>query len=194
VRTAASEGFPKRLQLGQQPNCKELKMNRRMIPALLVTGFLAAAGPVAAATAAPSSSANGVPPSDVSGGGTLTNFCDFAVDYTVTGKAKAITKPNGDRIFTSPGQRITLSANGKTVSYVITGSRFERDVVVEGETITEVEVKGRNILINEIGVTQTSGIFLVVGNFDFSLNETGEDRGFNPAGPGQVVDVCQALS
>ena len=169
-------------------------MNRRLIPALLVTGFLAAAGPVAAATAAPPSSANGVPPSKVSGGATLTNFCSFPVKYTVTGKAKAITKPNGDRIFTSPGQRITLSANGKTVSYVITGSRFERDVVVKGEAITEVEVKGRNILINERGVTETSGIFLVVGNFDFALNATGEERGFDPDGKGKVTDVCKALS
>ena len=169
-------------------------MNRRMIPAVLVAGLVAAAGPVAAANAAPPSSANGVPPIEVSGGATLTNFCKFPVTYTVTGKAKAITKPNGERIFTSPGQRITLSANGKTVNYVITGSRFERDVVVGGVTTTEVEVKGRNILINEIGKTMISGIFLVVGNFNFEFVDGVESRSFNPKGPGQVTDVCEALS
>ncbi|MET4134157.1 hypothetical protein [Pseudarthrobacter sp. PvP090] len=174
-------------------------MNRRLIPAVLVAGLVAAAGPVAAANAAPPSNANGAPPSDAGGGGTLENFCNFddVVAYTVTGKTKLITKPDGQRTITSPGQRITLSANGKTVSYVITGTRFERDVVVSGEKITEVEVKGRNILINQIGTTETPGIFLVVGNFDFALDADGFEvpgRGFNPDGPGQVTDVCRALS
>ena len=173
-------------------------MNRRMIPAVLVAGLVAAAGPVAAATAAPPSSANREAPDDVKDSGTLTGFCaDFAVDYVLTGKTKTITKPDGQRIVTSPGQRITLSANGKTVSYVITGTRFERDVVVNGKKITEYEVKGRNILLNLQDDTETPGIFLVVGNFDYALDADGievPDRGFDPKGPGQVTDVCEALS
>lgn len=162
-------------------------MNRRLIPAVIVAGLVATAGPVAAANAAP--------PTDVSGSGTLQNFCTFDVAYTLTGSTKTITKPDGQRIITSPGQRVTLSANGNTVSYVITGTRFERDVVVDGETITEVRVEGRNILTNPIGTTETPGLFLVVGNFDYALDANGaEVRGFDVNDPGQVTDVCEALS
>lgn len=162
-------------------------MKLRLIPSVLVAGLFATAAPVAAANAAP--------PEDASGGGTLTNFCTFPVEYTLTGKTKVITKPNGQRIITSPGQRITLSANGNTVSYVITGTRFERDVRVNGETITEVEVKGRNLLTNPIGISERPGLFLVVGNFDYALDAAGEEvRVFDANGPGKVTDVCAALA
>ncbi|MGM0931056.1 MAG: hypothetical protein ACQEXN_15315 [Actinomycetota bacterium] len=160
-------------------------MKRWRIPTVLIAGLVATAGPVAAANAAP--------PSDVSDSGTLSDFCTFPVEYTLTGKSKVITKPDGQRIITSPGQRITLSANGNTVSYVITGTRFERDVVANGETTTEVEVKGRNILINSIATSERPGIFLVVGNFNFALDAAGDEvRVFD--GRGQVTDVCEALS
>jgi hypothetical protein len=172
---------------GQEPNRKEFEMNRRLIPAILVTGLVMTAGAVAGAHAAP--------PTDASGGGKLVNFCTFDVNYTLTGKTKTITKPDGQRIITSPGQKITLFTDTKTVSYVITGTRFERDTTVNGETITEIEVTGRNILLNEIGKTQIPGLFLVVGNFNYSLRPGFvEDRPFDPNGPGQVTDICEALS
>lgn len=162
-------------------------MKFRLIPSVLVAGLFATAAPVAAANAAP--------PKDASDAGTLTNFCTFPVEYTLTGKTKLITKPNGQRIITSPGQRITLSANGNTVRYVITGTRFERDVQVNGETITEVEVKGRNLLTNPIGISERPGLFLVVGNFDYALDAAGEEvRVFDANGPGKVTDVCAALA
>lgn len=172
-------------------------MNRRLIPALLVAGLVVAAGPVAAANAASPRSANGEAPEDVKDGGTLTGYCaDFDVDYVLTGKTKTITKPDGQRIITSPGQRITLSVQGgKSVSYVITGTRFERDVVVKGKKITEYEVKGRNILLNLQEGTETPGLFLVTGNFDYALDaDFVEVRGFNPEGKGKVTDICKALS
>lgn len=164
-------------------------MKRKLIPTLLVAGL------VATAAATPVAAANGTPPGDASGGGTLENYCSFDVGFTLTGKSKLITKPNGQRIITSPGQRITLTANGKTLSYVITGTRFESDVQVNGETITEVKVTGRNILTNPIGVSVRPGLFLVVGNFNYALDAAGEEvRVFNANGPGKVTDVCQALS
>jgi hypothetical protein len=172
-------------------NYKELRMNRRLIPAVIVAGLVAAASSVTAANAAPPTDAGFGPIS-------LGKVCTFdaSVTATVTGKTKTITKPDGQRIITSPGQRITLFANGKTVSYVITGTRFERDVTINGAPAVEVKVTGRNILVNGPG-TETPGIFLVVGNFDFALTpapESAEVRGFNPNGPGQVIDVCKALS
>ncbi|WP_394252747.1 hypothetical protein [Arthrobacter pityocampae] len=162
-------------------------MKNRLIPAVLIAAFVASAGPVATASAAP--------PTDAGGSGTLSGFCSFDVGYTVTGKSKTITKPSGERIITSPGQKVTLSANGTTVSYVITGSRRETDVTVGGEVITEVQVKGRNILVNPIATSENPGLFLVVGNFNYALDANGvEVRTFNVDGPGQVTDICQVLS
>lgn len=167
-------------------------MIRRLIPTVLVAGLIAAAAPVAAANGA---APEGAAPEEFTDSGTLENFCDFDVEYTLTGKTKEITKPNGQKIITSPGQRITLSANDNTVSYVITGTRFEREVEVDGETITEIEVKGRNILINLIGDSENPGIFFVVGNFNYALDEAdSEFRVFDADGPGRVIDVCEALS
>ncbi|MBG6224802.1 hypothetical protein IWX63_001364 [Arthrobacter sp. CAN_A2] len=162
-------------------------MKNRMIPAVIIAAFVATAGPLATANAAS--------PTDAGSSGTLAGFCSFDVAFTVTGKTKTITKSPTERLITSPGQKVTLSANGKTVSYVVTGSRLEKDVTVGGRKITEVQVRGRNILLNAIGVTETPGLILVVGNFNYALDSAGNEvRGVNVNGPGQVTNVCQVLS
>jgi hypothetical protein len=166
-------------------------MKRWLIPTVLVAGLVATAGPVAAANGAPAA-ANGEPPTVIiDGSGTLTGFCNFKVKFEVTGKTKVITTGNERTITTSPGQEITLSAKGESVTFVLTGVRFER---TEGGT-TEVKVTGQNILINPIKTSKNPGIFFTVGNFNFALDAGGnEERPFNEDGPGQVTDVCAALS
>ncbi|QTG79550.1 hypothetical protein [Arthrobacter crystallopoietes] len=167
-------------------------MKHWLIPTAVVAGLIATASPVSAA--------NGVAPINVGGSGDLDGFCDFEVDFTLTGKSKVIETGNERRIITSPGQKITLTANGKTFTSVITGVRFERDVVVNGETIIETEVRGRNILTNPLPTPESPGsarpgLFLVVGNFNFAVDEDGNEvRVFNADGPGKVTDVCAALS
>ena len=165
-------------------------MKQRLIPAVLAAGLFATVGPTAAVNAAP--------PTDAGDSDTIAGVCSFLepVEYTLTGKTKTITRPDGQRIITSPGQRITLTANRKTVTYVITGTRFERDVVVDGQQITEIRVEGRNLLVNGPGA-ERRGIFLVVGNFNYALDANFNEvkgRGFNVNGPGQVTDVCAALT
>jgi hypothetical protein len=158
-------------------------MKRWLIPTVVVAGLVATAGPVAAA--------DGEPPAIIDSSGTLRGFCKFKVTYTVTGQTKVIETGDERTIVTAPGQKITLTANGKSVTFVITGTRFER---TEGD-VTEVEVTGQNILLNRIGKTEDPGIFYTVGSFDFALDAKGNEvRGFDADGQGQVTDVCAALS
>jgi len=159
---------------------------KRFFPlAVLVLSTLGfSAAPAAAAPATPKG------PPAVIDSGTLVGFCSFEVPYSVTGKTKVITTGTARTITISPAQKITLQNGKKTVSYVITGTRRE---VVRTDGNLDVNVTGRNILINNQSTAQP-GIFLVVGNFNFVLTpKGGEVTPFNPA-DGQVTNICEALA
>ena len=123
-------------------------------------------------------------------------FCAFQVDYVLTGKSKTIVTPGG-RTITSPGQKITLSNGSKSVSYIITGVRREVDTLgPTGDKRIEVTLTGRNIVFNSVD-SQRQGLFLLVGDFNYALNNLGgnqfsESRPFS--GAGQVTDICEVLA
>ncbi|MET3721785.1 MULTISPECIES: hypothetical protein [unclassified Arthrobacter] len=95
-------------------------MKRLRVLTALISGLILGIGPTA--NAAPSG-----PPVPVAG--TFTVHCGptnggFDVTEVVTGSAKNIVKPDGTIISTSPNLKITLTANGKTLNYVVTGVLF----------------------------------------------------------------------
>jgi hypothetical protein len=149
-------------------------MKRWLISAAIVAGIIVSAGPAAAA-----------PPDPVDATFPL-DGCTFPVEIHVVGKTKTIALGGGRFIVPAPGQKATLTANGKTVEYVITGT-FHQQVMEDGSS--EFKVTGRNILTRP----PTNGIFLTIGNFNFAVNADGsEQRPF--AGSGQVVNICDLLA
>ena len=83
-------------------------MKRWLISAAIVAGIIASAGPAAAA-----------PPDPVDV--TFTNTdCGFPVEIHVVGKTKTIDHGGGRFIVPAPGQKATLTANGKTFTQPIT--------------------------------------------------------------------------
>lgn len=158
-------------------------MKRWLISAAIVAGIIVSAGPAAAA-----------PPDPVDV--TFTNTdCDFPVEIHVVGKTKTIDY-GGRFIVTSPGQTATLTANGKTVEYVITGT-FHVQVMANGSQ--EFKVTGRNILFRPTAPNPIppndpgTGIFLTRGNFNFAVDADGNElRPF--AGSGKVINICDVLA
>lgn len=115
----------------------------------------------------------------------------FEVTAQLTGKSKEIFLRGDRKIQISPATTITLSANGKTLSYVITGAAHIQ-VLADG-TEEEVRSTGKNLLIVPYVERQHSeGLFLTTGNVNYARTTSGgEIRLFS--GPGQVVDVCALL-
>ncbi len=88
---------------------------------------------------------------------------------------------NGIVISTSPGLKITLTANGKTLKYVITGvSRY----AFLSDRI-EVTSTGRNLLL----LPSPDGLYLTTGNVNFALTlDLKELRRFS--GSGTATNIC----
>jgi hypothetical protein len=123
---------------------------------------------------------------------TFSGVCSFDVYVILEGKSKDIVFD--DRaIFVAPDQKVTLSANGKTLEYVITGVRQEVKLA-DGTYLSTVT--GRNVLVNSIGASERPGFWLVVGTFHYILTAPNGDEvePFNLDGPGQVTDVCALLA
>jgi hypothetical protein len=129
------------------------------------------------------------------------------VEGSASGKAKDIRTGAGSIISISPGAKVTYRnpLNERTLTYVITGSshitseQISTDPVIRRET---VRVTGRNLLTRTL---EQEGIYITIGNFSFvrTVNEMGpgpeddvvtivEEFDFN--GPGQVINVCDALA
>jgi hypothetical protein len=158
-------------------------MKRWLISAAVVAGLIVSAGPAAAAQP----TTPGTDPVDL----TFTNTdCSFDVDIHVVGKGKTIDFGDGRLILPSPGLTATLMANGKTVEYVITGT-FHVQVLADGNQ--KFKVTGRNLLFRPAPPNPNdAGIFLTTGNFNFIVDEDGNEvTGF--AGSGPVVNVCDVL-
>lgn len=116
----------------------------------------------------------------------------FEVTAQLTGKSKEIVSDDGNRkIQISPATTITLSANGKTLRYVITGVTH---IQVQPDGSEEVRSTGKNLLIvPNVEDQHVEGLFLTTGNVNYARTPSGgEKRLFS--GPGQVVDVCAALA
>lgn len=154
-------------------------MKRSLLFTALAAGIIVSAG---SATVAPAVASG--PPTRVDETPFVLDNCGFDVVAQLTGKTKTIELPDGGLIISSPGQKVTLSAHGKTVNYVITGTshvQFLADRI-------EVKQTGRNVLL----LPAPDGLFLTVGNVNFALNLDGsEQRRFS--GSGQVTDVCAVL-
>src|SRR5688572_28888472 len=69
----------------------------------------------------------------------------FDVEGSVTGNAKPISLPGGGLIIAGPNLRITLSANGNTVSYVITGASHIAAASPNGDVTWTLT--GRNLIL-----------------------------------------------
>lgn len=152
-------------------------MKKWAIPAVLAAALFVGAGPAAAVPSGPPQPAD---PATF----TLDN-CGFPVTAQLTGKFKNIATPAGTVISTSPGLKITLTANGKTLNYVITGTSrytFLSDSV-------EVVSTGRNLLL----LPSPDGLYLTTGNVNYALNlDNSELRRFS--GPGTAANVCPLLA
>ena len=153
-------------------------MKKWAIPAVLGAAIFAGTGP---AVAAPS----GPPTPPVPASGTVAS-CGFPVAYQLTGRVKNITMPGGTVISNSPGLKITLTANGKTLNYVITGTSrytFLSDRI-------EVISTGRNLLL----LPSPDGLYLTTGNVNYALTPDGLGELRRFTGPGTATNVCPLLA
>jgi hypothetical protein len=156
------------------------------VAAAAAAAFAGVAGPAAAAPPVPNPTESFLL-QDAFG-----NDCPgFDVTATLTGKFKEILLSGNRKIQIAPATTITLSANGKTVSYVITGATHIQ--LLPNGTEEEVKSTGRNLLIvPDVPGQHVEGLFLTIGNVNYARTTTGgEIRRFS--GPGQVVDVCALL-
>jgi hypothetical protein len=118
----------------------------------------------------------------------------FEVTAQLTGTSKEMVSKDGNRkIQISPATTITLSANGKTLTYLITGVTH---IQVQPDGSEEVRSTGKNLLIvPNVENQHVEGLFLTTGNVNYAripgVFAGGEVRLFS--GPGQVVDVCALL-
>jgi hypothetical protein len=180
----------------------EFVMKKLLVAIALLLGPVLSAGP---GTAAPPEKPNPNKPvviDIINGSGTIPAIadggaCAFPVDVVVTGKFKIIESQQGRTIFTSPGQKVTLTNGTKSVSYVVTGVRREVATQTPDGTVLEEVVTGRNVVTNARDAnSERVGLFLLVGEFNYAITDDlpvpQEVRVFS--GKGQVVDVCAALA
>jgi hypothetical protein len=117
--------------------------------------------------------------------------CDFDIRLEVSGKGKTITQPDGSRIITSPGLKVTATNldNGEQARLSIAGTFFETTNPENGDVTTVVT--GRNLLFDP-----DAGIVLLSGNFSFVFDKNGNlIQSFEDTnGKGQVIDVCALLA
>jgi hypothetical protein len=118
----------------------------------------------------------------------------FDVMAQLTGKSKEMVSNDGNRkIQISPGTTITLSANGKSLTYLITGVTH---IQVQPDGSEEVRSTGKNLLVvPNVENQHVEGLFFTTGNVNYAripgVFGGGEIRLFS--GPGQVVNVCELL-
>ncbi|SCC14206.1 hypothetical protein GA0061083_2896 [Pseudarthrobacter enclensis] len=114
----------------------------------------------------------------------------FNVTASLTGKFKEIVLKDGRKIQIAPATTITLSANGKTLSYVITGATH---IQAPQNGVEEVVSRGRNLLIvpNVPGL-HAEGLYLTIGNVNYARTVSGGEVRFF-SGPGKATNVCDLL-
>lgn len=151
-------------------------MKRVLILAALLLGLVAGGGPVSAA-----------PPEPIEF--TFVNRdCGYKITITVTGKSGVNELPGGATIITAPGQEATLTSEGGSITYVITGATHIDTSEPGLQTVTST---GRNVLIVPVG--DREGLYLTQGTVTFVLDDKGRQvSAFE--GPGQVTDICALLA
>lgn len=166
-------------------------MKKLSVVAALLLGLVLGSSPV---VAAPPKEPNPFAPVLNEGTGDLNDFCGFDIAIILVGKIKSISLPGERTTTVSPGAKITLTSEfGKTVTYVITGVIHEQILLdAKGKKFIDVQATGTNLLLLP---EPNSGLALTTGNFHYTLNlDKSERTRFDAGGPGQVVDVCAALS
>jgi hypothetical protein len=135
--------------------------------------------------AAPSATAE--PPQDASGTAVLTpafTYCTYDIQAVLTGKGNVIAKDDFT-VITSPGLKITLSANGRSAHLTATGS-FKVTSLADGNTLTEY--RGNNLVSDPaVGFLALSGHFAYVSGPNGEIVE-------NLDGTGKRTDLCALLS
>ena len=154
-------------------------MKRGLLAVALSAGFIAGAGPATAA--APE-------PLDI----TFSYDCpNFVVTVQATGSFKVIGVFPDPQIVSSPNLRATMTANGNSATYVITGASH---IEYLPNDITQTTATGRNLVFVPEANGHPSGVFLTVGNVSFT-NKTSDNTEITRfSGTGKVLDVCQALA
>ena len=143
---------------------------------------------LAAGGLAVTSGASAAPPENVSEEpvvfGPDFTFCQYDITAVLDGKSKTIEK-KGFTILTSPGLKITLSANGKTETFVATGS-FKVTTLANGNVLTEF--RGNNLVSDPM-----VGFLAISGHFTFLTDSAGNILQ-NLQGNGRTTDICAALA
>ena len=147
---------------------------------------------VIVAIAANASLALGAPPvpndqTFVVRAGDLFGDCAFDVQFTLAGKTKTITLPDGRFIITSPGLDVTmtnLSDPSKTVTLNITGA-FHQSTTQTGDDFTVVT--GRNLIVDP-----AAGLVLAIGNFSYAFHGSALVQPL--MGHGRLIHVCTLIA
>jgi hypothetical protein len=132
--------------------------------------------------------ASAAPPDPVSGTIVLPpdfTFCNFDITAVLAGKSKTIEK-DGFTIATSPGLKITLSANDKSYTFVATGS-FKVTPLDNGNVLHEY--RGRNLVSDP-----TVGFLALSGHFTWLTNADGTVTVQPLQGTGNRTDICALLA
>lgn len=109
----------------------------------------------------------------------------------MSGTTKDIEHPGGF-ITINPGQKATLTANGKTATFVTTGTFHVEVTTDNGVQIFTAKATGKNLLTRPLD-QEGGGLYYTTGNFTFIVDEFGNEiQGFE--GNGRVVNVCDELS
>jgi hypothetical protein len=142
-----------------------------------LTAVLGVAGSASAAPPEPVSTTVVLPPSYT--------YCSYDITAVLDGKAKTIEK-QGFTILTSPGLKITLSANDKTETFVATGS-FKITPLANGDVLHEY--RGNNLVSDP-----TVGFLALSGHFTWVTNADGSVTVQPLQGTGHRTDLCALLA
>lgn len=174
------------MTLGQKLQ-REVTMKRALLPVALAAGLVAGAGPALAAQPDPLPTPIAFPP------GTVFELpCpSFNVTVELTGSFKVIGVSPDPQIISSPNLRATVTANGNSATYVITGASH---IEYLPNDITKTTATGRNLVFVPATNGHLSGLFLTVGNVSFTNRTSNNAEITRFSGTGTVLDVCQALA
>lgn len=155
------------------------------------------------ATFAVSGAAAAAPPTPIEQTAETLDCPGFQVDAIYTGKTNVIDAPipSGTqkrlKLFTSVGANSTATLTGppptsKVLSFSLNGG-ISWAIVLSPEFDIVITGTGRNLISDPQHGDYPGGLFLTVGNVNWSLNAPDYPNG-GITGPGKVTDVCALLA